>query len=164
MNKCLNCQEETKNPKFCSRSCSAIYNNKRTPKRVCKRVCIDCGLPTKSWRSSRCKKHIDEYNKNKVSNITIGEYRNRLSVKEKHPSWLHSAIRNFARNSYGKKNSLCYNCGYNKHTEICHIIPIASFSDDTMICLVNSTDNLIELCPNCHWEFDHGLLRLNKKI
>jgi predicted restriction endonuclease len=25
---------------------------------------------------------------------------------------------------------------------------------------VNSLDNLLGLCPNCHWEFDHGLLRL----
>jgi hypothetical protein len=28
MNKCENCGEDTKNPKFCSRSCSASYNNK----------------------------------------------------------------------------------------------------------------------------------------
>ncbi|WP_416470226.1 HNH endonuclease [Salmonella enterica] len=28
MNKCLNCNTETKNEKFCSRSCRAIYNNK----------------------------------------------------------------------------------------------------------------------------------------
>jgi hypothetical protein len=25
---------------------------------------------------------------------------------------------------------------------------------------VNSLDNLVGLCPNCHWEFDHGLLQL----
>jgi hypothetical protein len=24
---------------------------------------------------------------------------------------------------------------------------------------VNSLDNLVGLCPNCHWEFDHGLLQ-----
>jgi hypothetical protein len=25
---------------------------------------------------------------------------------------------------------------------------------------VNSLDNLVGLCPNHHWEFDHGLLQL----
>jgi predicted HNH restriction endonuclease len=25
---------------------------------------------------------------------------------------------------------------------------------------VNALDNLVGLCPNCHWEFDHGLLQL----
>jgi hypothetical protein len=23
--------------------------------------------------------------------------------------------------------------------------------------VVNSLENLIALCPNCHWELDHGL-------
>lgn len=33
MNKCLYCEKETDNPKFCSRSHSAIFNNKAYPKR-----------------------------------------------------------------------------------------------------------------------------------
>jgi hypothetical protein len=35
-----------------------------------------------------------------------------------------------------------------------------SFPLDTPISVVNSLDNLVGLCPNCHWEFDHGLLQL----
>jgi hypothetical protein len=27
MRKCLNCKQETDNPKFCSRSCAATYNS-----------------------------------------------------------------------------------------------------------------------------------------
>ncbi len=27
---------------------------------------------------------------------------------------------------------------------------------------VNSKDNIIQLCPNCHWEFDKGLLSLQQ--
>ena len=33
MTKCLTCNEDTSNPKFCSRSCAAIYNNKLFPKK-----------------------------------------------------------------------------------------------------------------------------------
>ena len=32
MNLCLNCGKETTNPKFCSRSCSATFNNKKREK------------------------------------------------------------------------------------------------------------------------------------
>ena len=33
MNICFNCQKETINSKFCSRSCANSYNNKLKPKR-----------------------------------------------------------------------------------------------------------------------------------
>lgn len=56
----------------------------------------------------------------------------------------------------------CSNCGYSKHIQLCHIKPIKDFSDDTLLKDVNSPDNIIQLCPNCHWEFDHGLLNLKE--
>jgi hypothetical protein len=49
----------------------------------------------------------------------------------------------------------CVKCGYNKHVEVCHIKPISSFDISTMLSVVNDVSNLIVLCPNCHWEFDH---------
>jgi 5-methylcytosine-specific restriction endonuclease McrA len=54
----------------------------------------------------------------------------------------------------------CRHCGYDKYIEVCHKRSLASFPDDTPISVVNSLDNLIGLCRNCHWEFDHGLLQL----
>lgn len=56
--------------------------------------------------------------------------------------------------------SSCKNCGYSKHTEVCHIKPISSFPLSTPISVVNDPNNLVRLCPNCHWEFDHGGLQL----
>lgn len=42
MNKCLNCKNKTKNPKFCNRNCSTIFNNKL--RRASKKMsfCIVC--------------------------------------------------------------------------------------------------------------------------
>lgn len=71
-----------------------------------------------------------------------------------------------ARARAASPESPCQNCGYDKHTEVCHIKDISTFSEDTLISVVNSPDNLVRLCPNCHWEFDHGRLELfgvNKK-
>lgn len=44
MNNCKQCNKETKNAKFCSRSCAASYNNSRdvAPKRKLEGKCIKC--------------------------------------------------------------------------------------------------------------------------
>jgi hypothetical protein len=40
---CVNCSKETKNPRFCSRSCNATYNNRVNPKRKGRtKKCIFC--------------------------------------------------------------------------------------------------------------------------
>ena len=54
----------------------------------------------------------------------------------------------------------CQICGYEKHVEICHIKPISSFSEETLLEKINAKDNIIGLCPNCHWELDHNLLTI----
>lgn len=49
MNKCIHCQKETKNAKFCSRSCSATHNNTgicRVEKKLIARPCTRCGKLT----------------------------------------------------------------------------------------------------------------------
>jgi 5-methylcytosine-specific restriction endonuclease McrA len=59
-----------------------------------------------------------------------------------------------------KRERVCQNCGYDKHVQICHIKPIKNFEETATLSEVNASDNLVVLCPNCHWEFDHGLLKL----
>ncbi len=55
---------------------------------------------------------------------------------------------------------VCHNCGYDKHVEICHIRAIGDFPDETPVSVVSGIENLVALCPNCHWEFDRGLLKI----
>ena len=50
MNKCLNCGKKTKNNKFCSRSCSASYNNKKTKIKE-KRFCLNCSKELKGRKN-----------------------------------------------------------------------------------------------------------------
>ena len=49
---------------------------------------------------------------------------------------------------------------YNKHIEIAHKKAVSDFDDSATIAEINDINNLIALCPNCHWEFDNGLLKL----
>lgn len=155
---CLNCNKETTNPKFCNRSCAASFNNKLYPKRKLERICkIDgCHSGVKSYRHAYCDEHWVYLQNTKYRNKTIGEYREKLSVKGKHPSWINAHIRGFARSWLRDLASQpCAKCGYTLHVELAHIRAVSDFSDDELLSEVNNYDNVVQLCPNCHWEFDN---------
>ena len=150
---CVHCGNETTNPKFCSRSCSTAYNNHINPrkKRTKQWVCKYCGEPTKPRNETcrACNQNIVDWRLR-----TLGEVQNLPKYQ------VNARLRSLARRHYMNSTlaRVCRNCGYNKHIEICHIRSIGSFPDDTPIPVVNDLSNLVALCPNCHWEFDHGLL------
>jgi hypothetical protein len=155
---CINCKKQTKNPKFCSKSCAATYNNSKFPKRKPENRCIDCNKLITCERK-RCEEHYLIWQENKkAKDLTLKD-----AIYEKHHrSSAFALIRSRAR-QVAKKIKIdkeCQICGYNKHVEIAHINPISSFSESVLISEINSPDNLAALCPNCHWEFDHNLTQL----
>lgn len=153
--KCIYCNKETKNPKFCCRSCAQSFNNKIFPKRKPKiRYCKKCNNILESYwykRRTVCNECL------KPDKFTKGDY----TKKRKYQ--IHSYIRDKARKKYkiSDKPKKCVNCGYGKHYEVCHIKAIKHFDDTELIDTINDLNNLIALCPNCHWEFDNGLLDLS---
>jgi hypothetical protein len=87
---------------------------------------------------------------------TLGEV-----IAEKYPTNKYHRVRTNARFLFKRKlSNSCEHCGYEKHVELCHIKPIASFPENTFIKEINSEKNLISLCPNCHWELDNGLITI----
>lgn len=150
--------------KFCNRNCSSIFNNKLKSKRQIKpRICSKCGMEfTFSEKTSRilCEtcKIIEREKTNVIKAMTIREYIQKYSYKGANR---YSTIRDFARrwNKHLKKKP-CQNCGYSKHTEFCHIKEINKNLDMT-IGEINDENNILILCKNCHWEFDHGYLTLD---
>ncbi len=85
---------------------------------------------------------------------TLGD---KTYIKHKYAKYAY--VRHYAR-KIGKSLGFdsCRNCGYNKHFEVCHIKSVASFPSDTLLTVINDPNNLIPLCPNCHYEFDNGFL------
>jgi hypothetical protein len=144
---------------FCSRSCAASINNLgscRNPR--VEKTCNKCSKLY--YRSSGhkspllcevCSAAVKDKSE-AIKNSSLRDYQ----VKGKHPSWKNAAIRNFAR-SWNKdlKGLPCQNCGYSKHIEFCHIKAISSFEKTALLKEVNSPDNILVLCRNCHWEFDN---------
>lgn len=160
---CLKCgkefyklQSEIKNHpnNFCSRSCSASFNNALYPKKKKMKIrfCEKCKKEI-STRRKYCHE-CDSKSKLEIDNRTLGEYR------EKRRYQAHSQIREKSRSVYNKsgKPKCCVYCGYDKHFDVCHIKSIESFDLETPVSIINDISNLIGLCKNHHWEFDHGIL------
>lgn len=162
---CKNCGKNTKNDKFCCRSCSASYNNKNTPpKRKTKKVCSKCDKLVKSYRHTMCEEHWIQYLSNKkeiTRELTLGDYWSKQSLEGLHISSKNAHIRGLARSWFKDLiKQPCAKCGYDKHVELCHIKALKNFDENAKLKEVNGADNIIQLCPNCHWEFDRGLFTL----
>lgn len=162
MNKCFTCHKETPNPRFCSRSCAAKTNNVLYVKRKLTRKCLECDKIVEDYRKNRCKEHLAAYKEYKhlsYKEKTLAEYHSLPSVKDKHSSWLNSHVRILNRIWNKDLTKLpCANCGYDKHVELCHRKEVSSYPKTAKLGVINAKSNNIQLCRNCHWEFDNGLL------
>ena len=153
--KCLCCKKNTKNPKFCSSSCAAIYNNIKR-KKYEDVNCIKCGKKIRH-NCVYCKECLPLYKIEQYGKRTIGEFRKTSASKNRY-----QRVRNHAHivaNYYNIKKECPY-CDYKNHVQLCHIKDIGEFTDITTLNIINGPTNLIYLCPNHHWDLDHGYLKL----
>lgn len=147
--RCTNCSTQTNNPKFCSRSCAAIYTNKLQPKKQKTKKCRNCNTLILSDRQ-RCAKCIEFDSKsqvlikNNVKNANSGNY---------------PYIRTQARKIYkgSGQPQHCIICNYSLHFDVCHIKDIEQYPNGTPLNIINDISNLLALCKNHHWEFDHEI-------
>lgn len=153
MKNCLTCdiEFEPKNSlqKFCSSICKTKKNRQTRRIRENKK-CKECNtlIDFRANICFNCQHTFDDV----WSKRTI-EY---VLVTTHHRSSAFARIRDNARSVAKKVHKYsCIKCGYSKHIEIAHIKSIASFPLDTLISTVNHPDNLVPLCPNCHWEYDN---------
>lgn len=134
MIKCLECDKETKNKKFCSGSCRTTYHNRgvnryNTPKRYCNH----CNIETKNpkYCSNNCQREYE------YENITKPRVESGLGGT--------TAIRRYMFREHEEK---CTMCGvgnvWNDMPLTLEIDHIDGNSDN------NNIDNLRILCPNCH--------------
>jgi hypothetical protein len=162
------CNKETKNISFCSRKCSNTFQGINNPPRkgtgkgtpICK-ICNINHLPGYGYKlCTSCSASRFIYS----SDPTIGELKDYYK-NCKHSTGMQSYIRSNARSTFSQKEKpICTNCTYNRHVEVCHIKPIRSFTDDSRLSEINNETNLVYLCPNCHWEFDNGLITISKNV
>lgn len=157
---CVQCGEQTNNPRFCSRSCAASYNNVRFPKRErITRYCESCECDITNLAKYRRKLCNDCFGRVDGS-MTLSLLQERAGYQR------NARIRQKARAAYRKSDrpKQCVVCDYSKHYEVCHIKGINEFPPSTKIATVNDISNLIALCPNHHWELDNDDLVLPSRF
>jgi hypothetical protein len=157
-------------PKFCSQSCAATYNNALYPRKEGPdNTCDICNvLLGKKWKNpgrfcTSCRvvyKNRNSVHKKPIQECTLEEYINRYSTKLQTNKY--TGIRAHAHTVVSKSGieKICSICKYSKHVELCHIKGISQHEPPDKISDINAVTNLVYLCPNCHWELDHGMLQL----
>ena len=77
---------------------------------------------------------------------------------------MRAAVQNHARLVFAHAvTGKCAVCDYAHGVDLCHKKAVSSFPDTATLAEINALDNLVELCPNHHWEHDHGILKLPRK-
>lgn len=149
---CVNCQEETPNPKYCSRSCAAKQNNKVPKRRRDPQKWCECGRQLRRKTSGKCTvcDPVDPIS----SQMTLGEVRQRRIDRGRRANDMYIDVRNHARNMVKDLPRSCFICGYDKMVHLAHVKDIYTYPDEATLGEINSLDNLTFLCPNHHWEFD----------
>lgn len=140
--------------RFCSRKCSASWVSKTTStaRRKSGNECLSCGSACGSrLRCEGC------YREDALASASLAELRSSYDTSQ-----YHAKIRGHARSVFKKGGGLkrCKVCQYDLHVDIAHIKDVADFEPSATLSDVNSSANLVALCKNHHWEFDHGYLKL----
>ena len=156
---CENCGKMTTNPRFCSRSCSAVVTNSAQPRRKKKiKLCTRCGEPTPRPDRKFCDQCFKLTRSVDWNTATLEDIRQATGSHNSYNSTLHQLAKLKARKA-GMLNE-CAICGYEVKVHCCHIKPLRMFNSSALVSEVNALSNLVGLCPNHHSELDAGLLKI----
>lgn len=170
-NPCAACGKETTNPKYCSSSCSARINGTLFPKKLKYRVAQECSVCGKEYFKSTThsgRKYCPECLAFKKTRRGMKETKVASIIKHfkatgRHPSWKLAHVRLLNRVwNVDLLAKSCAKCGYGKHVELAHIKAMSTFPKSATLGEINDPSNVIQLCRNCHWEFDHGIVTLEE--
>lgn len=146
--------------KYCNIKCATASTGKMPRRRrgplpkckICRRT--DTG-PLIRRRCYECREHL-------LRKLDVTGLRTKGDLFANRKNWqsARSTIQRRARETYRTSGlpMICRACGYNRHVEIAHQRAVSEFSDTSTINEINAIDNLMALCPNHHWEQEHGLL------
>lgn len=144
--RCIQCQEKTSNPKFCSLSCSASYNNAKTPKRKAKSkeslVCLQCGNKLVGRQSKFCSQPCHQaYRVNSnLQRWLQGEDSGLTTI-----GTVNTIVKNWLRKT---RNNKCEKCGWNQINPFTNKVPLVADHIDGDW-RNNRPENLQLICPNC---------------
>ena len=163
--KCKNCNEKEGKPKFCSRSCSASFNNKgvrrhgKPPNK-----CEVCGGDTKSTRQLYCSiecSGIGRKIKNKKLKDKIDPELRRSEYLEKRRIYSKLHYRRRKKYCHEKLGGKCVVCGTTENLQIDHIDPFDKSIDISK--LINRKNKFLDVeLKKCQLLCKHHHIQKNK--
>lgn len=142
MNKCLCCEKETNNPKFCSHSCSAKVGNIGVRRHgYPPRECLCCGKETKRSSSKYCSSKCSGEHRSKLSMEKIAETNMFPKLKGQFNSVL---VKKYLIESIGNYCSVCHLSTWMDKELPLHVDHIDGNYEN------NTIENHRLICPNCH--------------
>lgn len=134
---------------YCSTSCAnTIVKRKHEIKH-----CFVCNKKHKNPISNFCSYYCQMFHR--MQTTTIADITQFRKGGANAYDLIRSNARSISKYYFNLQEASCTHCGYDKHVEVCHITDIKDFDITTLLSVVNAKENLILLCRNCHWEFDH---------
>lgn len=145
---------DTLRKSFCSKSCSATFNNKGKRRHII--ILCECGN-SKSKRADICNECF------KKSRLPLDKTLAEIVGDGKYSTTKLNDVRKRARKILLQREKTCLLCNnhdFDEVVEACHIKGIMTFPLETKIESINNINNLIWLCPSHHKLFDKGLIEL----
>lgn len=148
---------EVRKKTFCNQSCNAQQANKNRTYSKKPLSDIDMQYPVTNRRqtgvlprelANKAKETLQFVTKEHLFK-TCTTWQCARSTIQKH------AVRVYKRT---RLHEHCYRigCTYSRYIDVAHIKPVAAFSGDALIGEINAPVNIMGLCKNHHWEYDHG--------
>ena len=145
--------------KFCNARCSALAHN-RLPRRRMQPALKTCSTCLRELRFHARFARCDDCRSGNVRLAPAWLTMTKVAFFAHRRNWqsARSSVQRHARASFvlSGRPKVCAVCGYDRHVEVAHRRAVSEFSSETTIAEINALDNLMALCPNHHWEQEHG--------
>lgn len=110
-----------------------------------------------TWNASRCRRCRFAHEREAEENRTWQDIKEKRGTNAAHAYVRAKARKKFETTWFEKR---CVLCSFEGVAEIAHIKAVGSFPDTALLGKINSKENLIPLCPNCHFAFDAGRIAI----
>lgn len=167
------CRECRKQGKHYAHRCEGCGSAVQRSTRWCKK-CRDAGVKAKMLgrKCQGCDAIVPAKTKRVYCDACIAQGKGRpghrilalTTMAEMFAAWSNNtrdvSIRAHARKQTKDWPRVCAapDCRYTHYLETCHLQAVSDFPLTATVGDVNAPQNLVLLCPNHHWDLDHGLL------
>ena len=146
---CTECGSETKNPKFCSRSCAVRFHNRKSPKRHSERDIVDCINCGRSLVGTNGKKYCSQDCRDEGQpKVALGKWlRNEVMLTDAAVRSRTGPYKKYVLEDQGNRCAICDMVNVWNGKSLTFIFDHIDGNSEN-----NRRDNVRMVCPNCNMQ------------